>query len=279
MGNLNFKKMHGLGNDFLIFDGENPLTPAQCQALANRRTGIGFDQILCVTPARSPEADLFMHIYNADGSLAGACGNGTRCVAWHVMEQKNLDQLVIETSAGLLPCDRAGTQKVRVDMGMAKLDWRDIPLSHAMDPQKIDVGLDLPSGFAVNMGNPHVVFFVDDVEKIDVAALGSKIEVMDLFPDRINVEFAQILSPTKIRMRVWERGAGITSACGSGACATLVAATRQNLSSAKVEIILDGGVLDIEYLPDGHVLMTGSVAHVFDGTITPEFLTTMKVAA
>lgn len=268
---LPFRKMHGLGNDFVVLDARaHPLelTPAMTRAIADRRTGIGCDQLVVIEKARSPLSDAWMSLWNADGSPTSACGNASRCVAWLLMEQGGGDRVVIETKAGLLDAERRGDKLVAVDMGAARLDWREIPVAKAVDTLNMGIGIGaLQNPVGVSMGNPHAVFFVDDVAKIDLAALGPVLEHHDFFPERANIEAAQVLGPDRIRMRVWERGTGITSACGTGACATLVAAARRGLTGRRAEVILDGGTLSIEWLPDDHVLMTGPVALVAEGRL------------
>lgn len=265
-----FKKMHGLGNDFVVFDARAQalaLDSDQTRALADRHRGIGCDQLIVIEPPRQSIADVFMRIRNADGGEVAACGNATRCIADQVMREKGTDHAVVETAAGLLDCERVG-DNVRVDMGPARLDWREIPVARACDTNHMPVTLGpLADPVGVNMGNPHAVFFVPDAAAIDLATLGPKLERDPFFPERANIEAAQILSPTRIRMRVWERGAGITIACGSGACATLVAAARRGLTGRRATIVLDGGELEIEWLADGHVAMTGPVATAFTGAV------------
>lgn len=273
-----FVKMHGLGNDFVVVDARErpfPLDAAKARAIADRRTGVGCDQLLILEKpsGKSGLANVVMRIRNADGGEVEACGNGARCVADYVMRETGRNHIVIETLVGLLDAERAtsmrdGTPRVTVDMGPARLDWRDIPLAEAQDTGKLALTLGpLRDPVAVNMGNPHAVFFVDDAEKIDLTSLGPVLERHKLFPERANIEVAQVLSPTRVRMRVWERGVGITQACGTGACATLVAAARRGLTGRKGTVVLDGGELDIEWLPDGHVLMTGPVAVSFTGEL------------
>lgn len=265
-----FKKMHGLGNDFVVIDAmKTPVafTDAQRRQIADRRYGVGCDQLISMEPPKDKGADLFMRIYNPDGSEAGACGNGTRCVAHLWMIQNNKKSCVIQTMAGLLKCAMAANDMVQVDMGVPRLDWKDIPLAEERDTLHLGIaGGVLNDPVAVNVGNPHAVFFVDDVKTMDVTGLGPQVEHHVLFPQRTNVEFAQVLTPDKIRVRVWERGTGVTQACGSGACATMVAAVRRGLTGRKAEIILDGGSLFLEWREgDGHVLMTGPAAYVFEG--------------
>ena len=267
---ISFRKMHGLGNDFVVIDAmKTPVsfTDAQRRQIADRRYGVGCDQLILMEPPKDADADLFMRIYNPDGSEAGACGNGTRCVAHLWMKNNSRDACVIQTMAGLLKCKRAANDMVQVDMGAPRLGWKDIPLAEERDT--LHLGMmegALNDPVAVNVGNPHAVFFVDDVKKVDVTGLGPQVEHHVLFPQPTNVEFAQVLSPGKIRVRVWERGTGVTEACGSGACATMVAAVRRGLTGRKAEIILDGGSLFLEWREDdGHVLMTGPTAYVFEG--------------
>ncbi|MGE5515402.1 MAG: diaminopimelate epimerase [Bacteroidota bacterium] len=271
-----FLKMHGLGNDFVVLDVRSSglvLSDAAVRAIADRHRGVGCDQLVVIEPARNAVSDAWMTIYNPDGSQSGACGNATRCVAWLLMQQAGTDKVVIETKAGLLDAERRGDRLVAVDMGRARLDWREIPLAEAVDTLHMDISAGpLADPVGVSMGNPHAVFFVDDVAAIDLAALGPGIEHHPLFPERTNVEIVQVLSPEKLRMRVWERGAGITQACGTGACATLVAAARRGLTGRKADVVLDGGVLSIEWLADDHVLMTGPVALAFQGTLDPSLL-------
>lgn len=278
---LPFRKMHGLGNDFVVLDARaHPFEPgpALARAIADRRTGIGCDQVVVIAPPRSSLSDAWMGLWNADGSETSACGNATRCVAWLLMEQGGIDRVVIETRAGLLDAERRGDKLVAVDMGPARLDWREIPVAKAVDTLNMGVGIGaLQNPVGVSMGNPHAVFFVDDVAAVDLAALGPVLENHDFFPERANIEAAQVLAPAadgtaRIRMRVWERGTGITSACGTGACATLVAAARRGLTGRKADVVLDGGVLTIEWLPDDHVLMTGPVALVAEGRLDPSLL-------
>lgn len=269
---LPFIKMHGLGNDFVIVRGrERDFTPQQAAAIADRRLGIGCDQFIVIEPPQATEADFFMRIYNPDGSQAQACGNGTRCAAHLWMAERGRDACVVQTLAGLLACRRTDDGMIEVDMGLPRLDWQDIPLAEPRDtlnPGFALSGIRLPDPALVSMGNPHAVFFVDDVDVIDVEGLGRPVETHPLFPQRTNVEFAQVMAPGKIRVRVWERGAGLTRACGSGACAVIVAAVRRDLAARRAEIALDGGSLFLEWREaDGHVLMTGPANAVFSGRL------------
>lgn len=271
MPDLAFIKMHGLGNDFVIVDSRHSsvrLDGAGARAIADRRTGIGCDQVLVIEAPRNRLADAYLRIHNPDGGEAEACGNGTRCVAALMMDESRQSETVIETVAGLLDATRADDGEVTVDMGRVGLDWRDIPLSEPADTLHLDVEAGILSDpVGVNIGNPHAVFFVDDADSVPLDDLGPVIERHSLFPEFTNVEAAQVLAADLIRMRVWERGAGITRACGSGACATLVAAHRRGLTGRCADVIVDGGRLGIEWLKDDHVLMSGPVATSFSGTL------------
>lgn len=268
---LSFEKMHGLGNDFVIIDnraGDHDLSAEQIEVIADRNIGVGCDQLIMLEPPTQAGADVFMRIYNPDGSQAGACGNATRCVASRIMEVMDYDSVGVETISGVLVAGKLGDGRIRVDMGPPELEWDKIPLARSSDTSAIDLSagpLKYPG--VVSMGNPHAVFFVEDVEKINLEKHGPVLEHDAIFPERANIEIAEIISPTAIRMRVWERGAGITRACGSGACATLVAAVRRELAEPRAEIILDGGVLEIEWDVNDHVWMTGPVARVFRGIL------------
>jgi diaminopimelate epimerase len=260
-----FVKMHGCGNDFVILDERSKplgLTPAHAAAIANRHTGIGCDQVIAIQPDRT--ADAFMDITNPDGSPAGACGNATRCIADILMRELRHDAVTIRTISGNLPAIRRHDGLIEVDMGMARLDWSEIPLARPMDT----LNLDLPGEpAAVSVGNPHATFFVSNLDAVPILEAGPRFEHDPLFPQRANIGFAEILDPGTIRLRVWERGAGLTLACGSGACATLVNAHRRSLTHRRAKVIVDGGTLDIEWRDDGHVLMAGPVATAFRGQI------------
>jgi diaminopimelate epimerase len=256
--------MHGAGNDFVVVDArraELPLSPVRIAALADRRTGIGCDQFITLEPSRA--ADVFMRIHNPDGSEAGACGNATRCVAALLHAETGRAALTIETVSGLLPAS-IGAGAVTVDMGLARFDWQDIPLAHAADTLALPVE---GSPAACNMGNPHATLFVADIASVPVASLGAVLENDPLFPERANIGFAQVLAPDRVRLRVWERGAGLTLACGSGACAALVNAVRRGLTARRADLVLDGGTLVIEWREDGHVLMTGPFGLAFEGVV------------
>ena len=266
-----FTKMHGLGNDFVVLDlrggGASPNADA-ARAIADRRRGIGCDQLILIEPADMAGADVRLRFLNSDGSESGACGNGTRCVASRLLTESGAGRLIIETLAGRLEATPAAAGEITVDMGPAPLDLRDIPLAGESDTLHLDIALGpLEDPAAVNMGNPHCIFFVEDAEDIELAVFGPQIEHHPLFPERTNVEVATIIDRGRIRLRVWERGAGITLACGSGACATAVAAVRRSLTDRKVELIMDGGSLTAEWREDGHVLLTGPVATSFTGML------------
>lgn len=278
---LTFAKMHGLGNDFVILDlrsGSTVPSAPLVRAIADRRRGIGFDQLITIEANNDPQSLAYMGIFNPDGSRSGACGNATRCVAHILMEESGEDTVTLRTDFGLLECWRGGSGMIRVDMGAPKLDWEDIPLADASDTVRIDVKLgpiDNPVLWgpgAVNMGNPHAVFFVEDADAVPVEKLGPMIENHPMFPERTNVEFCHVIDSGRIRMRVWERGAGVTQACGSGACAAVVAGVRRGLIDRKCVVELDGGPLMIEWSEEDRVYMTGPVAHSFSGVIGPDIL-------
>jgi len=259
-----FLKMHGCGNDFVVLDARTrplAITQARAAAIADRHRGVGCDQVIVLEPPPAG-ADVFMRIRNPDGSEAGACGNATRCVADILTRESGQDAVTIRTISGELPSRRRTDGLIQVDMGPARTDWADVPLARPMDTLR----LDLPGEpAAVSMGNPHATFFVADLEAVAVTELGPKFEHDELFPQRVNVGFAQVVDRETIRLKVWERGAGLTLACGSGACATLVNAVRRGLTNRRARVIVDGGELEIEWRDDGHVLMTGPVAVSFSG--------------
>ncbi|WP_374573512.1 diaminopimelate epimerase [Phenylobacterium sp.] len=270
-----FLKMNGLGNDFVVVEARSkPFAPSaeDVRAIADRERGVGCDQLVSIEP--SARADAAVRFWNADGEEVGACGNASRCVGWLLMEASGRDEAVIETRAGLLKATRAGERRVSVDMGEPGLRWDQIPLAEEMDTKGIElqVGpIDAPhlhTPGCVSMGNPHVVFFVPDAEAAPVREVGPLIEHHPLFPEGVNVGFAQIKARDRIRLRVWERGAGLTRACGTGACAALVAAARRGLTDRKATLELDGGELVIEWREaDGHVIMTGPAEVDFTGTL------------
>lgn len=257
-----FHKMHGLGNDFVILDARNaPLEvdDRMARALSDRKTGIGCDQLILLEP--SDQADIRMRIWNPDGSEVEACGNAARCVALLIGGSGR-----IETKGGIIAASIA-SEGATIDMGKPRFDWQDIPLAYAMDTAAMPVGWDeLQSPFAVNVGNPHVVFFVEDANVVDLARLGPLIEHDPLFPERVNVNVAS-LEEDGICLHVWERGAGLTQACGTGACATAVAAISRKSVTSPVNVHLPGGRLSIEWNPGNSIRMTGPADHVFEGAI------------
>jgi diaminopimelate epimerase len=290
-----FLKMHGLGNDFAVFDARNGtigLDEATARAIADRRFGIGCDQVIVIGRG-SHDADATMRILNADGGEVEACGNATRCVAQLLMEERDVASVKIDTPGGLLVCRDAGNGLVTVDMGKPEFDWKKIPLSREVDTNSfvLDVlprdasafakaAADKPqrasslrswrgevTASALATGNPHCVFFVDDAENEAVEVIGPLVEHHPLFPARVNVEFVTVRSPSQLRMRVWERGVGITKACGTGACAAAVAAMRRGLAERKADVVLDGGTLTIEWSADDHMLMTGPATLAYRGDV------------
>jgi len=267
---LPFMKMHGLGNDFVVIDARGRdvrLHAALVAALADRHRGVGFDQLAVIEPARHG-GDARLGFLNADGSPSAACGNATRCIARHLMEESGRKALVLETERGSLQARDAGGGLTSVNMGPPQLDWHEIPLAEEMDTLELPIEGG-PTG--TGMGNPHCTFFVEDAEAIPLAQFGPRYETHPLFPQRTNVQVASVIEPDRIRMRVWERGTGITLASGSSSCATAVAAARRGLTGRKVEILLDGGTLAVDWREDG-VWMTGPTMHVFSATLTPAFL-------
>ncbi|WP_261968102.1 diaminopimelate epimerase [Prosthecodimorpha staleyi] len=278
-----FRKMNGLGNDFLVFDARRDpvrLTADEILRLADRKTGIGFDQMITLEPSGAG-ADAFMRIHNADSSEVSACGNATRCVGWLLMQEKGSAAASIETRAGLLYASDAGEPElITVDMGEPKFDWRDIPLAEEFrDTRAIELQIgpiDAPilhSPAVVNMGNPHAIFWVDDVEAYDLAKLGPMLEHHPIFPERANISLAQVTGPDSLILKVWERGAGLTRACGTGACAAAVAAARTRRTGRRVRVTLPGGDLVITWREsDNHVMMTGPVETDFTGTIDRDTL-------
>jgi diaminopimelate epimerase len=268
-GPFRFRKFHGLGNDFVVVDrraGAPAMTAALARVLGDRHRGVGFDQ-LAVIEAGS-DADLALQFWNADGSTAGACGNATRCIAAHEMAARGTDRLSLRTERGLLQARDAGGGLTSVNMGPPLLDWAEVPLSEAVDT----LALPVPgTPVATGMGNPHCTFFVEDAEAIDLVTEGAAMEHHPLFPERTNVQFAHVVGPDHLRMRVWERGVGVTLASGSSSCAVAVAAARRGLTGRRVRLDLDGGRIEIDWRDDG-VWMTGPTTHVFDAELAPSFL-------
>ena len=267
---LGFMKMHGAGNDFVVIDSRGRttpvVTPALARALGDRNRGVGFDQLAEIRD--SDQADFILDFWNNDGSRAGACGNATRCVSDYMMRQLGKDAVSLVTTRGGLLARRLPDGQVWVNMGHPQLEWDQVPLSHPVDLMHLPLAGD---PVAVGMGNPHCVMFVPDAEAVDLRGIGPSYEHDPLYPQRTNVEFASLTAPDRLRMRVWERGAGVTLACGSGACATAVAAHLRGLTGRRVTLDMDGGVLEIDWREDG-VWMTGPVAHVFDGWLSGDYL-------
>jgi len=269
---LPFMKMHGLGNDFVVVDARGAsiaITPKMAQGIGHRQFGVGFDQLAVIS---NGSGDGHLTFFNADGSRAGACGNATRCIARFLMDETNKTNLNLTTDRGDLSARDLGDGITEINMGHPQLAWQEVPLAREMDT------LALPlegAPTATGMGNPHCTFFVEDVDAVDLTVFGPKIENDPLYPQRTNVQLAQVIGPDHIRMRVWERGVGITLASGSSSCATAVAASRRGLTGRAVRIDLDGGTLHIDWRDDG-VWMSGPTAHVFSGTLTPEFLSSLR---
>jgi diaminopimelate epimerase len=271
-----FVKMNGAGNDFVVVNAlETPFTPTadQARAIADRRTGEGCDQLIALEPSQS--ADAFMRVWNADGGTVETCGNALRCVGWMLLQSTGKDQVTIDTLGGPTTARRAAEGRITIDMGAPRLDWEQIPLDEAMDTRGIELQVGpiddpvLHTPGAVSMGNPHVVFFMDHAPNDGfVRGTGSLIEHHPRFPEGVNVGFAHVIAPDRIRLRVWERGAGLTRACGTGACAALVAAARRGLTGRTATVEVDGGELSIDWdETTGHVLMTGPVEVERTGTL------------
>lgn len=267
---LPFRKMHGLGNDFVIVDARSApdlITHALARAIGHRAFGVGFDQLVVLRD--SDVADLDVEFWNSDGSRAGACGNASRCIARLISEETGKSDMSFKTDHAVLQARSLGDNIFSVNMGLPQLAWDQIPLA---GPVEDLMNLPLPgSPVAVGMGNPHMVFVVQDAESVDLKSVGPNLEHHALYPERTNVEFIHVIDRNAIRMRVWERGGMITLACGSGACAAAVAAHLKGLTERKITVHLDGGPLEIDWREDG-IWMTGTATHVFDGILTREFL-------
>ena len=272
---LSFRKMHGLGNDFVVLDGRAAplgLTSAQIVALADRRRGIGCDQLIILEPP-PPGADVFMRIHNPDGAEAGACGNATRCIASLLAAETGKARVVVRTISGDLPSEAMPGGMWQVDMGPARLGWQDVPLAREVDTLHLPLACGpVADPAACSMGNPHATFFVPDLDALPINQIGPRLEHDPIFPDRANIGFVQVMSPDHLRLVVWERGAGLTLACGSGACAAMVNAHRRGLTGRAALISMPGGDLFMEWRADGHVLMTGPVATAFIGQVDPKAL-------
>jgi len=272
MTTYTFKKMHGLGNDFVLIDQrENPLllSKERIKRMGDRRFGIGFDQLITLEDPNDNNADVFMRIYNADGLEAGACGNATRCVGYLIAHELQKEKCLIQTISGILSTEIQENQQVTVDMGQVSTVWNKIPLSHEMDTLELPIqqGV-LKKPTATSVGNPHMTFFVENVEGIDLFHLGQCLTKHQYYPEDTNVEIVEILDEHTIKVKVYERGVGITPACGTGACASVAAGIRRKLISSPVKVLLDGGTLNIVY--DETLKMTGPVAFSYDGTFTQQ---------
>lgn len=274
--NISFLKMNGAGNDFVVIDErfqKLQLTSTAIKNICHRHYGVGCDQLIILSSPKDKKSHIFMKIYNQDGSVSSTCGNATRCVAALMFAELEQSEILIETSAGILKAwvDEAG--HIQVDMGAPSFVPSSLPVaSQITSLEDIPLNLEtLTNPSAVSMGNPHLVFIVEDVEKIDISALGSKIENHEFFPEKINVEFVQVINKKTLRMRVWERGSGLTLACGSGACASLVIATQRGLIDSSATIIADGGNLEAYWdHDDDHVILSGPVSIAFGGTLSPK---------
>ncbi|HET7409760.1 MAG TPA: diaminopimelate epimerase [Paracoccaceae bacterium] len=274
---LAFVKMHGLGNDFVVIDQrqrEAALTPALVRAIGDRHRGVGFDQLAEILPGGNATARV--RFWNSDGSPAGACGNATRCVTDLLIAETGLREITLASNNGVLTGRRREDGLIEVDMGPPHLGWQDIPLAREADTAWLPIEGE-PA--ACSMGNPHCCFFVADVAAVPLAARGPEVERHPLFPERTNVQFVEVLSRDRARVRVWERGAGETLASGSSSCAVLVNAVRRGLMDRRATIVLDGGELEMEWRVDGHVFMAGPVAHVFEGVLSPAFIDAVETPA
>jgi diaminopimelate epimerase len=278
---LSFRKMNGLGNEFVILDGRRDpisLSTAQVRAIADRRTGVGCDQLIVMEPSKG--ADVAMRIWNNDGGEVESCGNASRCVADLLFEETGRDTVTIDTPGGLLICTRAPEGRVTVDMGAPRFGWQDIPLAepfHDTRAVELQVGpIDKPllhTPSVVNVGNPHCIFWVEDVDAHDLGRFGPMLEFHPLFPERANISLCEVRDRGHLVLKVWERGVGLTRACGTAACAAAVAAARKDLTGRAVRVTLPGGDLDIVWREsDDHILMTGPVTYEFTGTL-PETIT------
>lgn len=279
-GTIPFRKMNGLGNDFVVLDGrESPLAigPEEARRIADRSRGVGCDQVIVVEPSRA--ADACMRIFNADGSEVAACGNATRCLALLLAEENGRARVAIETKAGVLPAEVRSAQEITIDMGEPRWKWDEIPLAepfHDTRAIELQIGpIDAPllhSPSVVNVGNPHAIFWVEDVGAYDLGRFGPLLENHPLFPERANISLAQVTSPASLTLRTWERGAGLTKACGTAACAAAVAAARKGLTGRTVTVTLPGGALHIEWTPGNRILMTGPAELEAEGWLEPATL-------
>jgi diaminopimelate epimerase len=276
--NIPFRKMNGLGNDFVVLDARRQqlaLAADDARRIGDRATGVGCDQVIVMEPSKN--ADVFMRIFNADGSEVSACGNATRCVALIAAEESGRSEVSVETNAGLLKAKVDGRDSITIDMGKPRFAWNDIPLA---EPFEDTTGIELQIGpidapvlhtpSVVNVGNPHAIFWVNDVSAHDLARLGPLLENHPIFPERANISLAEVTSANSLKLRTWERGAGLTKACGTAACAAAVAAARKGLTGRQVDVELPGGILHIEWTDNEHILMRGPAELEFEGTLAPD---------
>jgi diaminopimelate epimerase len=281
-----FVKMNGLGNEIVVVDlraSSKVFTPQEVAAIAADRSS-RFDQLMVMHAPRTEGTEAFVRIYNADGSEAGACGNGMRCVGWLLSKAIDRDRFKVETRAGVLETIVRGSESITVDMGEPRFDWKDIPLAEEFrDTRAIELQIGpidrpiLHSPSVVNVGNPHAIFWVEDVDAYNLARFGPLLENHPVFPERANISLAHVTSPTSIVLRTWERGAGLTRACGSAACAAAVCAARKRLTGRKVDVTLPGGMLNIEWAANNHILMTGPVEFEYEGAIDVSKLVKVSV--
>ncbi|WP_072370068.1 diaminopimelate epimerase [Hyphomicrobium sp. NDB2Meth4] len=280
-----FRKMNGLGNDFVVLDARETslaLGADEVRRIGDRNGGIGCDQIIVMEPSK--KADLFMRIFNADGSEVSACGNATRCIALIAAEESGRDEVSVETSAGLLKAKVDSADSITIDMGKPRFGWRDIPLA---EPFEDTTGIELQIGpidapvlhtpSVVNVGNPHAIFWVNDVNAHDLGRFGPLLENHPIFPERANISLAQVTGPNSLKLRTWERGAGLTRACGTAACAAAIAAARKGLTDRQVAVELPGGTLYIEWAENDHIMMRGPAELEFEGTISADTLSRAPV--
>ena len=275
-----FRKMNGLGNDFVVLDARATpfaLAAEDARRIGDRTTGVGCDQIIVMEPSK--KADLFMRIFNADGSEVSACGNATRCIALIAAEEIGRPEVSVETRAGLLQAKVDGPDNITIDMGKPRFAWNEIPLA---EPFEDTTGIELQIGpidapvlhtpSVVNVGNPHAIFWVNDVNAHDLERLGPLLENHPIFPERANISLAEVTSLNSLKLRTWERGAGLTRACGTAACAAAVAAARKGLTGRQVAVELPGGTLHIEWTDNDHILMRGPAELEFEGTLAADTL-------
>ena len=273
---INYTKMHGLKNDFIIIDARTKkifLNKKNIRKISNRKKGLGCDQVVIIEKPKKKKTSAFIKFYNSDGSITKACGNATRCVAFLLMKEFKRKKIALETESTLVNAFLTKNNQVSVDIGKAYFKWKQIPLKRKVNINKVNFNIDsYINPTLINVGNPHIIFFMQNLKKINLKKVGPKIEKNPLFPERINVNFAKILKNNKIELRVWERGAGITKACGTGASATAVAAIKNKLINKRICYIhMDGGKLKIEYKKNGHIVMTGPIKTVKKGILNNYF--------